>query len=81
VLFRSLFINEHLSFDYKFGAQFVYHSADFDVNAAQTGLESKKNDYSEFGVYEGRYPALINLESSFIYSILLNIGFNIYFSF
>jgi hypothetical protein len=68
----ELFINNHLSFDYKFGIEFINHSADFKVNKDKSGLESMKNDFSEFGVYEGRYPG-------FSPSVLMNIGFNVYF--
>lgn len=74
----ELFINDHLSFDYKFGLQFFNHGNEYKVNDDRSGLESRKNRYSEFGVYEGRSPVFGPAGS--MGSILLNIGFNVYFN-
>jgi hypothetical protein len=78
----ELFINDHLSFDYKFGLQVVNHGRDFKINGDQSGLESRKNSYTEVGVYEGRLPVFgksgSSYSSSYMGTILLNIGINIY---
>jgi hypothetical protein len=76
----ELFVTDRLSFDYKLGIEMVHHSADFKVNGDKSGLESEKNSYTEFGVYEGRYSVLYSQQvAGYIPSMLLNIGFNIYF--
>lgn len=80
----ELFINEHLSIDYKLGLQIVFHGTDYKLNTSGNGLVEKKNTYTEFGVYEARFPTVDgggqdhNSGSFFQKSLLLNIGFNIY---
>jgi hypothetical protein len=74
----ELFINDHLSFDYKFGLQFINHGPDYQINGNQSGLQSRKNSYSEVGVYEGRSPIFGEAGGPYMGSILFNIGINIY---
>lgn len=80
----ELFVNKHFSVDYKLGLQYVFHSADFMINDAHSGLESMKNDYSEFGVYEARFPPITTSDNGKVLGGFLNqqfllaIGFNIY---
>lgn len=45
------FIVDRLSLSYKMGLQYIYHGTHYKVNSAGDGLEAKKNDHSEFGVF------------------------------
>jgi hypothetical protein len=58
--------------------QFVNHGPDYQINGNSSGLQSRKNSYSEVGVYEGRSPIFGEAGGSYMGSILLNIGINIY---
>lgn len=67
----ELFLSEHFSITYKFGAIINYYGTTYMLNADESGLETKDNSYLTGGVYgfQGNSP----------FMLLQNIALYVYF--